>query len=739
MRRSESIGLLTLTLIGVVGLGLGRHVAEEVETRTRTETRAKLDSLGFQDVAATVDGSIVALSGSVRSTTERDVILENLHGLEAAPEVVDNLVVVASFVDLQPSILQIQKDGGVFTLSGAAPNAEARDLLNERAEIGAVGAAVINVMETQSRRAEDDWMRAAEASIDAVSSLRVGRASVEPGVVRVSGAAADAERKAEIEAALRAAIDDDFRLEIDIASPPPFLSPYVFAARKSSTGFEILTCAAPDAAQRSAILGALRARGLLAGGPSADLCVIANGAPNDAWAEAVERAIDALGPLVEGEIRIVDDRVELIGYVSEGADVARARSVAEARWPHGYLTEVDVREVLPVVTPFTLTAVKRPGDTRLSGYAPSRERSEAWAEILDATNTLELARGAPAGWAEAATIVIEALSEQKVGAVSLADRTIRLSAPGDQSERDRLEQRLRSRLPSGYRLTVVEAAAPERMEEQPGDATIDEGPLDASRYIFQAQRLPNGAVIVRGVVGNETSESVIGVYAKAQLGGSNLDATLVLGDGAAPERWERAIFAGLEALGDVESGELTVEPEAIFLIGRSQGAADARRAGAVLAEKSPEGYARFSRIEIVETRPKTEDELAGPTLSPQECVDALNAAVQEDPIQFASGSTEVSGDSVQVLDELGAILLRCPSARVEIGGHTDSLGSQEVNARLSRERAESVWGALVGRRVARDRLTAQGYGPSEPVASNETEEGRRRNRRIEFKLLGSAD
>ncbi len=738
MRRSETIGFMSLAIIGAVAVGLGRYVADEIESRAEDEARQRLDALGFPEIVVVADGAVIEISGSVRSAREHAVIVENLAELEAGPDIVDNVVVVASFVDLQPSILQIQKDGGALTLSGAAPNVEARDLLGARAELGAAGGVVLNLMDAQERRAEDAWLRASEAAIDAVAALRVGRASVEPGLVRVAGAAVDAERKAEIEEALRAAVDDRFRLEIDIASPPPFLSPYVFAARKAESGFEITTCAAPDAAQRSVILGALRARDLLPDARRADLCVIANGAPNDAWAQAVARAIDALGPLVAGEVRIVDDRVELIGYVEEGADVGAAQRAAAADWPSAYIVDVEVREVLPVVTPFTLTAVKRPGDVRLSGYAPSRERSEAWAATLDATNTLELARGAPAGWADGATVVIEALAELRVGAATLADRTFRLAAPGDAAERARLEERLRAAMPPGYRLTVVEAAVPDRMGRDPAEAPIAAGPVDASAYAFQARRQADGTVIIRGVVADETSQAVVSAYAKAQLGGASMDETIAIGEDRPPEGWQTAIFAGLEALGEIDSGEVAVEPDAIFLRGRSQGAADARRAGAALAEKTPEGFTRFSRIEIVETRPKTEEELAGPPLSPQECVDALNAAVQADPIRFESGSTEVSGDSVAVLDALGAILLRCPTTTVEVGGHTDSLGSEEINARLSRQRAESVWRALVGRRIARDRLTAKGYGPSEPVASNETEDGRRRNRRIEFKLLGDA-
>ena len=84
---------------------------------------------------------------------------------------------------------------------------------------------------------------------------------------------------------------------------------------------------------------------------------------------------------------------------------------------------------------------------------------------------------------------------------------------------------------------------------------------------------------------------------------------------------------------------------------------------------------------------------------------------------------------------MGEILRRCVSGRIEIGGHTDSQGSKGLNQRLSRARAEAVLDALLARGVALDRLAARGYGEEQPVASNETEIGRARNRRIVFTAL----
>lgn len=73
--------------------------------------------------------------------------------------------------------------------------------------------------------------------------------------------------------------------------------------------------------------------------------------------------------------------------------------------------------------------------------------------------------------------------------------------------------------------------------------------------------------------------------------------------------------------------------------------------------------------------------------------------------------------------------------RVEIGGHTDNVGSDESNMKLSHDRAKSVRNYLVKAGIKSERLEAKGYGETQAVADNETEEGRKANRRTEFVVL----
>ena len=76
-----------------------------------------------------------------------------------------------------------------------------------------------------------------------------------------------------------------------------------------------------------------------------------------------------------------------------------------------------------------------------------------------------------------------------------------------------------------------------------------------------------------------------------------------------------------------------------------------------------------------------------------------------------------------------------PKLKVEISGHTDSIGTNEANRKLSQERAEAVREYLSTHSIHVSRVTAKGYGATKPVAPNDTEEGRQRNRRTEFRII----
>ncbi len=119
------------------------------------------------------------------------------------------------------------------------------------------------------------------------------------------------------------------------------------------------------------------------------------------------------------------------------------------------------------------------------------------------------------------------------------------------------------------------------------------------------------------------------------------------------------------------------------------------------------------------------------------CPDEVPAAVAKfsgsiEGVVFKTGSAELDKKSTPVLTKATDVFKKYSDIRVEIDGHTDNVGNADANTVLSQKRAESVKEFFVKHGIDQGRLEAKGYGPSKPVASNDTEAGRAKNRRVEF-------
>ncbi len=104
-------------------------------------------------------------------------------------------------------------------------------------------------------------------------------------------------------------------------------------------------------------------------------------------------------------------------------------------------------------------------------------------------------------------------------------------------------------------------------------------------------------------------------------------------------------------------------------------------------------------------------------------------------VRYATGKWRVLPASFALLNQVVEVLNDYPKMRVRIEGHTDSVGGEVFNLRLSQKRAEAVRSYLVAKGIAADRLEAKGYGLTRPVASNKTARGRAQNRRTEFEII----
>ena len=215
---------------------------------------------------------------------------------------------------------------------------------------------------------------------------------------------------------------------------------------------------------------------------------------------------------------------------------------------------------------------------------------------------------------------------------------------------------------------------------------------------------------------------------------------------------ETPVAGGVEQAGDAgkDAAQKAAEAEKKAI---GTGWADPGKATRDVASKSADaGKARTTVDKTVADQPNTGAPAASaaekaaaaksalkslPTSGPLDaaaCQAALNATLVLDKIDFRSSSVKIRRASAYVLDRLAVLLQRCPEQTVEIGVHADDFGDEEGNQALSQRRADKVARYLISEGVAPARLTSVGYGDKKPIASNDHEEGRGENRRIEFIL-----
>ena len=104
-------------------------------------------------------------------------------------------------------------------------------------------------------------------------------------------------------------------------------------------------------------------------------------------------------------------------------------------------------------------------------------------------------------------------------------------------------------------------------------------------------------------------------------------------------------------------------------------------------------------------------------------------------MNFESNSDRLLPSASGVLNDAAATLLKNPTIKVEVAGHTDSDGAAAYNESLSARRATTVRDYLASKGVAMDRMTTRGYGESEPIADNGTRAGKAQNRRVVLRVL----
>jgi outer membrane protein OmpA-like peptidoglycan-associated protein len=231
--------------------------------------------------------------------------------------------------------------------------------------------------------------------------------------------------------------------------------------------------------------------------------------------------------------------------------------------------------------------------------------------------------------------------------------------------------------------------------------------------VFEAQRSNSGTTTLSGSVPADATAAYFGVLAD----GAKTDGLVT--KAGLPEDFISSGTAGLNLLAELSEGRLGFDGARWWLEGKAEQQSvrdDVRGKVAAL----PNGKDWSVNVDL---------------LAPIDiCRLRVDALAARNAIVFQAGKATLMASSIPVLDELANDLAICADTDVHVQGHTDADGDADANLALSVARAETVVAELIKRGIAESRLYAEGYGESDPIASNATKDGKAKNRRIAFTI-----
>lgn len=459
--------------------------------------------------------------------------------------------------------------------------------------------------------------------------------------------------------------------------------------------------------------------------PISDFLETADYAEPASWPSSLSFGLLALERLERSKISVLEDRVRIEAISDSPEQQRRLEAELARRTPADIRSEIDISAPLPVIAPFSLRFIKDEDGAHFdacSADTPANERlilTAARAAGADGKGNCRLGLGVPSPkWGEAAAKSIAALAELGSGSITMSDADIALVATVGTSEEqfDQVTSTLKANLPPTFTLSSV---LPKPVVEVEG-----EGPPE-----FVVTKSPEGQVQIRGPVGDALARRAVETFARATFGSDQvLFATRLRED--LPQGWSVRTLAGLAALGELHSGVVDVQANVVSVKGRT----GSQTVGADISQILVERLGATAKFELDVEYVEALDPIAA-LLTPDECIARIKAIGDAEKISFDPGSTNLNSESRDIVDKMAEIFGRCMEANIEIGGHTDSQGREEMNLSLSQSRADAVLNALRLARVNLKSISAIGYGETQPIADNDSSEGREANRRIEFRLI----
>ncbi|RQZ33529.1 OmpA family protein [Burkholderia sp. Bp9090] len=227
-----------------------------------------------------------------------------------------------------------------------------------------------------------------------------------------------------------------------------------------------------------------------------------------------------------------------------------------------------------------------------------------------------------------------------------------------------------------------------------------------------------GQVVVGGKVPDEATKAAVLQKLRDTYGAANVVDQIEVGDVATPPNWSANVQKLLGAqLKQISKGQLKINGTQIEMKGEVHNEAQRQQLASDMANTLNPTYTIKNGLRVS----ASEQGLLDQTLANR-------------TIEFETGSATLTPQGRQILDQMAAALAKMQNRTVDIIGHTDNSGNRTSNIALSQARADAVKGYLITKSIPPQQMTTTGVGPDQPIAPNDTAEGRARNRRIEFRV-----
>jgi OOP family OmpA-OmpF porin len=426
--------------------------------------------------------------------------------------------------------------------------------------------------------------------------------------------------------------------------------------------------------------------------------------------DVAARSNAALKDSVLDKRRISVDGRDVTFAANAFSEEGRLSAVASVEAVPGVRLVNDETRLVPEAKPFVWSAERDVVRVILGGSAPLpsskgklMEAAKAGLGGVEVVDQMGLARGAPPRFDAVALLLLDQISKLKDGKITLTDSKVNLAGMARElGGREAVAAALKN-LPEGYSVAANDIKAPP--------------------YVFQAYKDPVAVTLtLTGYVPDNNVHAALVAAAGRKFFSEkvvdNLKASL-----GAPSGFAAAVAPALGALSRLSTGTLVVSDREVKLSGDALYDAAAGQIRDGLGKDFPQGWQYKAEVTV---KP------AAAPVDPTVCQQLFSEILSKGKIRFESGKADIVPDSAGLLDRLIETAMRCPNATIEVVGHTDSDGEEAANQALSERRAQAVVDYLVRAGLPANRFTPIGYGSTQPLAGNDSEDGKAQNRRIEF-------